>query len=69
MTIIVDKAISRDSNGDYVSYQEIAGDSSETKPTTGIATGSIFVEADTGTVYMYSEGEADWVAQFGLQDS
>lgn len=69
MTLIIDKAISKDADGNYISYQEIAGDSSETKPTEGVATGSIFLEADTGDVYIFSEGEGDWVMTFTLQDS
>ena len=35
-------------------YYEIAGDSSEAKPTGHIADGSIFTETDTGDVYMFN---------------
>ena len=55
-------------DGEVVSYIEMACLAADTKPTDGIATGSICVEVDTGNVYLYNaEGEA-WVEQFCLQD-
>ena len=39
-------------------YIEAAGLSTDTKPTTGIVTGSRFTEADTGDVYMFYEGDS-----------
>ena len=36
-------------------FDEIYGLSSETKPEDSSATGSIFVEVDTGKVYFYNE--------------
>lgn len=48
-------------------YVEVACLSRDTKPTDGIATGSLCIEVDTGKVYLYnSDGEA-WVEQFSLQ--
>ena len=41
--------------------------SSDTKPTAGIANGSIFVEVDTGKVFFYNEAGNAWVEQFSLQ--
>ena len=44
--------------------------STDTKPTDGVATGSIAIEVDTGIVYFYDEdGEEgeEWVAQFSFQ--
>lgn len=38
-------------------YVELAGLSTEEKPTGGIVTGSTFMEADTGDVYVYAEGD------------
>lgn len=54
-------------NGTALYYVEISGDSTETKPTTGICDGSIFVESDTGKVYFFNETAGDWVEQFTFQ--
>ena len=48
-------------------YVEISGDSEETKPTANIVDGSIFVESNTGDVYLFNEESGDWVKQFSLQ--
>ena len=48
-------------------YKEIAGDSSETKPTTGIIDGSWFHETDTGDCYAFNEELSNWVKQFSFQ--
>lgn len=40
------------------------GLSTETKPTDGLATGSLFIELDTGTVYYFNEATLTW-AVFG----
>lgn len=48
-------------------YKEIAGASTETKPTAGVVDGSIFTETDTGDVYFFSEADSDWVKQFSFQ--
>ena len=45
-------------SGEYVSYIEAAGLHDDTKPTAGIATGSLFLETDTGDVYAFSEGDS-----------
>ena len=52
--------------GENVQYFEISGLSSDTKPTNGVATGSIFVEVDTGTVFFFDESTG-WVEQFSFQ--
>ena len=42
-------------------YREYAVISTDTKPTEGIITGSLFMEADTGDVYVYDEtGGGAW---------
>lgn len=42
-------------------YYEYAGLSTDTKPTgSDIATGSLFLEVDTGDVYAYDEVGATW---------
>ena len=58
---------------DNVSYQEISGASTDDKPTAGVGNGSIFIESDTGDVYMYTEpgeGETEgtWTKMFSLSD-
>lgn len=35
--------------------------STDTKPTTGIANGSILIEMDTGDIYMFNETAGAWV--------
>ena len=48
-------------------YVELAGIHTDTKPTDGIATGSIFTEVDTGTVFFFNEASETWVEQFSFQ--
>ena len=43
-----------------VKYFEFAGEHDDSKPTQGVATGSTFLEVDTGDVYAYSEASAAW---------
>lgn len=54
-------------DGTDLSYVEISGSKDETKPTKGIADGSIFLESDTGMVSFFSEANSDWVDQFSFQ--
>jgi hypothetical protein len=39
-------------------YIEAAGLSTDTKPTTNVVTGSLFLEVDTGDVYAFAEGDS-----------
>ena len=42
-------------------YMEYAGNSNDTKPLSDIiATGSVFIEVDTGAVYMFDEDNNTW---------
>lgn len=41
--------------------------STDTKPTDGIANGSILVEIDTGNVFFFNEEASTWVEQFSFQ--
>lgn len=40
---------------------EIVGLSTDSKPTAGIANGSIFIEMNTGKIYFYNEAGSAWV--------
>lgn len=53
---IVEKAFTPDKN-----YVELFGLSTDSKPTTGIVTGSVFVEVDTGKAYLFNETASAWV--------
>ena len=41
-------------------YREYAGLSTDTKPTEGIITGSLFMEVDTGNIYAWDEEGEEW---------
>ena len=41
-------------------YIEAAGLSTDTKPTDDLITGSLFMEADTGKVYVFDEISGTW---------
>jgi hypothetical protein len=43
-----------------VYYKELAGLHDDTKPTASLATGSIYLEVDTGDVYAYDEDGVQW---------
>ena len=64
------RVIKQDYMGGENKYFEYCGLSTDTKPETGIATGSIFVEVNTGKVYFFNEAGASgskWVEQFSFQ--
>lgn len=39
------------------------GNSNESKPTSDLADGSVFVEVDTGKAFLFDESASDWVEQ------
>lgn len=42
-------------------YKQIAGESTEAKPTNGLITGSLFLEVDTMRLYAFNEsGSGSW---------
>ena len=41
-------------------YIEAAGLSTDSKPTTGIVTGSVFIEVNTGKVFLFDEASGSW---------
>lgn len=43
-----------------LAYKEFAGLSTDTKPTEGLATGSVFITVDTGKAYLYDEVGQTW---------
>ena len=50
-------------------YVEYAGTHDDTKPVyDGLATGSLFIEVDTGDVYFYNEDSSSWVKAGGSDD-
>ena len=49
----------REPQQDDIHYVELSGLSTDEKPT-GYATGSLFLEVDTGDVYAYDEEGAEW---------
>lgn len=51
-------------NGRIANY---FGLSTETKPTESLATGSLFIELDTGTVYYFNEASTTWAVFGGAQ--
>ena len=48
-------------------YIQWAGMSTESKPTSGIATGSLALEIDTAKVYAFNESDSTWyvIAELG----
>ena len=48
-------------------YVELSGLSTDTKPTSGIITGSLFLEVDTGDIYAFDEIGTQWnvIAELG----
>ena len=61
MTPITERIISGD-----IKYIEVAGLSTESKPTANIATGSLFHEVDTKTIYAFNATSGNWVGQIEL---
>lgn len=42
-------------------YIEAFGLSTDSKPTSGVITGSVFVEVDMGKAYLFNEASSTWV--------
>lgn len=53
------RILKREPQLDDIHYVEAYGLSTDSKPT-GFATGSVFIEVDTGKVYLYDEDGAAW---------
>ena len=54
------KMLKRKVLDDGTHYVELAGLHDDTKPTSYYATGSLFLEVDTGDVYAYDEEGTEW---------
>ena len=67
MVTIIDNKGGTAENGVVLGYFEFAGLSTDTKPTEGIATGSIFTEVNTGKVFFFNSDAGAWVEQFSFQ--
>ncbi len=65
MVEIINQHIVDGLDADQKYYTEVACLSTDAKPTDGLATGSIAVEADTGTVFFFNG--TSWVEQFSFQ--
>ena len=48
-------------NGVYIGATTFYGRSTDSKPTTGVANGSIFMEMDTGKIWFYDAAGAQWL--------
>ena len=46
--------------GEQSCFKEIAGLSTETKPTDGLVDGSAFLEVDTGLVALFDSDNSEW---------
>lgn len=53
---------------DDKSLEEFYGLSDDTKPTDGIATGSVFFEVDTSAIFIYDEENSTWY-EIGAENS
>lgn len=49
-------------------YLELAGLSTDTKPTSGMLTGSLFHEVDTASIYAFDEVSGEWTKQVQLSE-
>lgn len=54
-------------NGIATVSQTYWGLSTDSKPTSGVGNGSIFIEINTGKVYFFNGEGAAWVEQFSFQ--
>lgn len=62
MRVIKQSLLETKTDGARVSYRELAGTATErvSYETEGLGAGSVWIETDTGKVYVYDESGGDW---------
>ncbi len=60
ITIYERKDTRIEEDGDFKTSMELRGLSTDTKPTDNIDNGSIFIEIDTGKIYMFDLENEEW---------
>ena len=70
MRYLVNRGVDRAPGSlDAKNYVEIALDSTETKPTSMIADGSVALETDTGKMYVFNEKSGEWIEYKTVKES
>lgn len=54
---VISDQLTTDESGNILHIQELAGPSGETKPTAGLANGSVAMETDTGLICLFDEDD------------
>ena len=54
---VISDILTTDDSGNILHIQELAGPSGASKPTDGMANGSLFLETDTGLISVYDEDD------------
>ena len=60
---VISDILTMDADGNALHIQELAGSSDESKPTDGMANGSLFLETDTGLISVFDEDDGWGTAQ------
>ena len=47
-------------DGSAINMAELYGSSTDSKPTAGLANGTIFIEVDTGNIFLFDETAGSW---------
>lgn len=61
MISVISADFDRIENQNIINRSQLVGLSTDTKPTTGIANGSTFLEMNTGKIFMFNEDGNAWV--------
>ena len=62
------RIITKKLQDDDVNYYEFSGLSTDDKPTSNIATGSVFLEVDTGSAFFFDEESSEWIQVGGGEE-
>lgn len=60
---VISDILTTDDSGNLLHIQELAGPSDASKPTIGLANGSLFLESDTGKIAVFDEDDGWGEAQ------